>query len=45
MQYLQNPEEGVGSFGAGVIGSSERPDMGAGDQSGPLQEQCVLLTA
>lgn len=31
MQYLQGPEEGVGSFGIGVIGGCVPPKEGAGN--------------
>lgn len=41
----QSPEEGPGSFEAGVTGSSELPSMSAVLNSGPLQELYMLITA
>lgn len=44
----QRPEDDIGVPGAGIIGGCEAPDVGSGRQtpnSGPLQEQPVLLTA
>lgn len=39
--YSYRPEEGTQSPGASVIDSCE-PVMGAGNQTGPLQEQYVF---
>jgi hypothetical protein len=36
---------GNSSPGAGVIGSCEPPNVGAGEFEGPFQEQCLLLPA
>lgn len=35
----QSPKQGTG-----IKDSCELPNLGAGNQTGPLEEQCVLLT-
>lgn len=44
MQYPQRPEDGTGSFGAGIIYSCKQPYGCWEPNLGPLQEQEVLLT-
>ena len=41
---LWRPEENIESCGLGFTRSWELPDLGGGNNSGPLQEQHVLLT-
>lgn len=45
MQYPQGPEEGVSFHGAGVKGSCEPTDMGAGDQTLVFWKSKVLFRA
>lgn len=42
---LWSPEESIWSPRTGVIGDCELPDMGAGNQTDPLEEQCACRTA
>lgn len=43
MQCLWKPEEGAGLTAAGAIGSDELLDMGARNQMGSLEEQCMFV--
>ena len=45
VQVSKEARRGFRTPGAGVKDSCEQPDLGVENQSGPLQEQQVLLTA
>lgn len=36
--------QGIQSFGTGTVGGCELPCVGARNRTGPLPEQCALLT-